>query len=88
MVKVLNELTVLKGNEIAVLTPYIETLIHLQQNLKSKTNSRNYLIESVDRVQGLDVDYCFYVIPKSSSFSFNLNRFNVATSRAKKALLF
>lgn len=81
----LNELTVLKGNDIAVLTPYIETLTHLQQNLKSKTNSRNYLIESVDRVQGLDVDYCFYVIPKSSSFSFNLNRYNVATSRAKKS---
>ena len=81
----LNELTGLKGNDIAVLTPYIETLTYLQQNLKSKTNSRNYLIESVDRVQGLDVDYCFYVIPKSSSFSFNLNRFNVATSRAKKS---
>jgi len=85
LVKGLNELSVLKGNEIAVLTPYIDTLTYLQQNLKSKTNSRNYLIESVDRVQGLDVDYCFYVIPKSSSFSFNLNRFNVATSRAKKS---
>lgn len=86
LVKGLNELTGLKGNDIAVLTPYIETLIYLQQNLKSKTYSRNYLIESVDRVQGLDVDYCFYVIPKSSSFSFNLNRFNVATSRAKKSM--
>lgn len=85
LVMTLNELTVLKRNDIAVLTPYIETLTHLQQNLKPKTNSRNYLIESVDRVQGLDVDYCFYVIPKSSSFSFNLNRFNVATSRAKKS---
>lgn len=85
LVKGLNELTNLKNNDIAVLTPYIETLTHLQQHLKSKTNSRNYLIESVDRVQGLDVDYCFYVIPKSSSFSFNLNRFNVATSRAKKS---
>ncbi|MGV8815645.1 MAG: PIN domain-containing protein [Gelidibacter sp.] len=85
LVKGLNELTDLKSNDIAVLTPYIETLTYLQQNLKSKTNSRNYLIESVDRVQGLDVDYCFYVIPKSSSFSFNLNRFNVATSRAKKS---
>lgn len=81
----LNELLGLKGNDIAVLTPYIETLTHLQQHLKSKTISRNYLIESVDRIQGLDVDYCFYVIPKSSSFSFNLNRFNVATSRAKKS---
>lgn len=85
LIVALNELLGLKGNNIAVLTPYIETLTHLQQNLKSKTISRNYLIESVDRVQGLDVDYCFYVIPKSSSFSFNLNRFNVATSRAKKS---
>lgn len=84
LVVALNEFSDLKGNDIAVLTPYIETLTYLQQNLKSKTNSRNYLIESVDRVQGLDVDYCFYVIPKSSSFSYNLNRFNVATSRAKK----
>ncbi|NCO62441.1 MAG: hypothetical protein COW66_13185 [Flavobacteriaceae bacterium CG18_big_fil_WC_8_21_14_2_50_34_36] len=85
LVIALNELIDLKGNDIAVLTPYIETLTYLQQNLKSKTNSRNYLIESVDRVQGLDVDYCFFVVPKSSSFSFNLNRFNVATSRAKKS---
>ena len=85
LVNGLNELTELRGNDIAVLTPYIETLTYLQQNLKSMTDSRNYLIESVDRVQGLDVDYCFYVIPKSSSFSFNLNRFNVATSRAKKS---
>ena len=88
LVVAVNELSDLKNNDIAVLTPYIETLTYLQQNLKSKTNSRNYLIESVDRVQGLDVDYCFYVIPKSSSFSYNLNRFNVATSRAKKPLLF
>lgn len=85
LVQSVDELLTIKGNSIAVLTPYIETLTYLQQNLKSKTSSRNYLIESVDRVQGLDVDYCFYVIPKPSSFSFNLNRFNVATSRAKKA---
>ncbi len=85
LIKAINELTGLKGNELAVLTPYIETLSYLQQNLKSKTNSRNYLIESVDKVQGLDVDYCFYVVPKSSTFSFDLNRFNVATSRAKKS---
>jgi DNA replication ATP-dependent helicase Dna2 len=84
LVESLDELSLLKGNDIAVLTPYIETLTSLQQNLKSKTKSRNYVIETVDRVQGLDVDYCFYVIPKTSSFSFNINRFNVATSRAKK----
>ncbi len=85
LVRSIDELTKLSSSKIAVLTPYIETLTFLQQNLKSKTKSRNYLIESVDRVQGLDVDYCFYVVPKSSSFSFNINRFNVATSRAKKS---
>jgi len=85
LVPCLNELLNLNNNSIAVLTPYIETLKFLQQKLKSKTKSRNYIIESVDRVQGLDVDYCFYVIPKSSLFSFNINRFNVATSRSKKS---
>lgn len=84
LIKSIDELSLLKQNEIAVLTPYTVTLKFLQQNLKSKTQSKNYLIETVDRVQGLDVDYCFYVMPKSSSFSYNLNRFNVATSRAKK----
>lgn len=84
LVNSINELSLLKSNSIAILTPYIKTLTFLQQNLKPKTNIKNYLIETVDRVQGLDVDYCFYVIPKSSSFSFNVNRFNVATSRAKK----
>lgn len=83
LIESIDELSNLKS-DLAVLTPYIDTLTYLQQNLKLKTKSRNYLIESVDRVQGLDVDYCFYVIPKSSSFSFNENRFNVATSRAKK----
>ncbi len=84
LVRSIDEIAQLKQNTIAVLTPYIETLTYLQQNLKSKTKTRDYLIETVDRVQGLDVDYCFYVIPKSSSFSYNMNRFNVATSRAKK----
>ena len=84
--KAIDELSVIKGVDIAVLTPYVkDDLTYLQKNLKVNTKSKKYLIESVDRVQGLDVDYCFYVIPKSSSFSFNINRFNVATSRAKKS---
>lgn len=84
LVESIDELSELNNNDIAVLTPYIETLTYIQQNLKNRTKIKKYLIESVDRVQGLDVDYCFYVIPKSSSFSFDINRFNVATSRAKK----
>lgn len=84
LIRSINELTASKKNSIAVLTPYIETLVYLQQNLKEKTYNKNYVIETVDRIQGLDVDFCFYVVPRSSAFSFNLNRFNVASSRAKK----
>ncbi|WP_254410941.1 PIN domain-containing protein [Dyadobacter diqingensis] len=85
LIQAIDEISFLENSSVAVLTPYVEVLKFLQQSLKSKTKSRDYLIDTVDRVQGLDVDYCFYVIPSSSSFSYNVNRFNVATSRAKKS---
>ena len=86
LVRAIDEILDNKLGSVAVLTPFIDTLINLQKTLKIKTNSNDYLIDSVDRVQGLDVDFCFYVIPDYNyRFSFNLNRFNVATSRSKKA---
>jgi hypothetical protein len=84
LIDAINAFFVLKNVKIAVLTSHIEVLTYLQQHLKTHTHGKNYLIETVDRVQGLDVDYCFYVVPRASSFAFNLNRFNVATSRARK----
>ncbi|QXP65742.1 AAA domain-containing protein [Polaribacter sp. AHE13PA] len=86
LVKAINDIILNNKGTIAVLTPFVETAIFLQKTLKTKTQSNNYLIDTIDRVQGLDVDYCFFIIPdKNYSFSFNLNRFNVATSRSKKA---
>ena len=82
------ELSQSKSTTVAVLTPYVETLKFLQRVLLNKEISKNILIESVDRVQGLDVDYCFYVIPNYAyDFPFDFNRFNVATSRSKKATI-
>ena len=41
-------------------------------------------IETVDRVQGLTVDYCFFLIPNTSiKYSLDEHLFNVATSRAR-----
>ena len=80
----INELADLKNVKIAVLTPYKKNgLTEMQRDLKTRTKTKNYLIETVDRVQGLDVDFVFYVVPVSSAFSFDANRFNVATSRSK-----
>ncbi|MFI3297434.1 MAG: PIN domain-containing protein [bacterium] len=85
IIKIIDDLSILKNVKIAVLTPQIETLKILQQNLKQRTQKTDYIVETVDRVQGLDVDYCIYYMPKVSRFSLNDNRFNVATSRAKKS---
>jgi hypothetical protein len=75
-------------HEISVLTPFKKTLSFLQRELNVRTKNKAYRVETVDRVQGMDVDYCFFVIPDDNLVhALNRNRFNVATSRAKKATI-
>lgn len=75
--------------EIAVLSKFKKSVSELQKYFvmkwtKDKELPNNILIETVDRVQGLTVDYCFYLIPNTSlKYSLEYNLFNVATSRAK-----
>lgn len=72
--------------EIAVLTPFTRTLSDLQGRLRTQFPNARLLVETIDRVQGLDVDYCFIVLPNDSyTHSLEWHRFNVATSRSKKA---
>lgn len=75
-------------SKIAVLSKFIDTIKGLQKHftlyLKGYDKNKNILVETVDSVQGLTVDYCIYVIPKTSErYSLDDNLFNVATSRAK-----
>lgn len=78
--------TKLDKQDVAVLVPFRETLSQCQRELKPRFTEKSLLIETVDRVQGLDVDYCFYILPDASyTHSLKQNRFNVATSRARKA---
>jgi hypothetical protein len=75
--------------EIAILAFNRETVRALQSRIFSQFNKvENLLIETVDRIQGMTVDYCIYVIPQESiPFSIQPNRFNVATSRARLCTL-
>jgi DNA replication protein DnaC len=87
MIKEITELN--SKSEIAVLAFNRETVRVLQsqifQNFKFNDT---ILIETIDRIQGMTVDYCFFVIPQGSiPFSIHPNRFNVATSRAKLCTL-
>lgn len=75
--------------EIAILAFNRETVRTLQsQVLPNFSNHESILIETIDRIQGMTVDYCIFVIPQQSiPFSIHANRFNVATSRARLCTL-
>ncbi len=73
--------------EIAILSSTKKGVKLLRDNLLPKLNNKQdqILINTVDSVQGLTIDFCFYFAYSDGSpaFSFKLNRFNVATSRAR-----
>lgn len=75
--------------EIAILSKFRESVRQLQKHFilkwaKTKDLPDNIRIETVDRVQGLTVDYCIFFIPNASiRYSLENELFNVATSRAK-----
>jgi len=73
--------------EIAILSSTKKGVKLLRDNLLHKLNDKqdHILINTVDSVQGLTIDFCFYFAfsDGSPAFSFKLNRFNVATSRAR-----
>lgn len=73
--------------EIAILSSTKRGVKLLRDNLLYllKEKQDQIVINTVDSVQGITVDFCFYFAysDSSPSFSFQLNRFNVATSRAR-----
>lgn len=77
--------------EIAILSSTKKGVKLLRDNLlfKFKDYQNQILINTVDSVQGLTIDFCFYFAfsDGSPAFSFKLNRFNVATSRARYCTL-
>ena len=71
------------------MTAFRKSRNFLQDNIYSEiSNNENIVIETIDRIQGLTCDFTFFIIPYDNpSFSFNINRFNVATSRARYCTL-
>ena len=77
--------------EIAILSSTNKGVKLLRDNLLFKFNDyqNQILINTVDSVQGLTIDFCFYFAfsDGNPAFSFKINRFNVATSRARYSTL-
>lgn len=75
--------------EIAVLAFNRDTIRYLQKEVYSKCLNTEYvLVETIDRIQGLTTDFSIFFIPEESiPFAIQVNRFNVATSRARYCTL-
>jgi hypothetical protein len=75
--------------KLAILSAFKDTVNSLTDAvLDSRISFRNLEINTIDRIQGAEVDLCVFLIPSYKlKFSFNANRFNVATSRARNGTL-
>lgn len=72
---------------IAILSKFKVAVKEIQKyfvlNLNKSELPENIIIETIDRVQGLTVDYCIFFIPNASiQYSLVSDLFNIATSRA------
>jgi hypothetical protein len=85
-IKLVKELRIKNPSlEIAVLAPFKQTVLAVQEKLGSTLeNTSGITVETIDRIQGLTVDFTIFILALNNpTFALNLNRFNVATSRAK-----
>jgi cellobiose-specific phosphotransferase system component IIB len=72
------------GIKIALLSPYIRVVTQAQSKLSHLIGSEQILVETIDRIQGITVDFTIVLLPLTNPlFATELERFNVATSRAR-----
>lgn len=74
--------------EIAIIAPFRDTVKELQKNFQTIDALKNLTIETVDRIQGMTVDYTIMYLPAwKHSFALDIRRFNVSTSRSRTTTL-
>ncbi len=74
--------------EIAIIAPFKDTVKELQKNFLTVGSLQNLTIETVDRIQGMTVDYTIMYFPGwKPSFALDERRFNVSTSRSRTTTL-
>jgi len=77
-----------KDYELAIISPFKDSVKAIQREFQNGDRKASITIETIDRVQGMTVDYCILYIPGyNPSFALEERRFNVATSRSKSTTL-
>jgi len=77
------------GISIALLAPFKKTVLAMQESIGTRISDYTGLtIETIDRIQGLTADITIYLMALNNpGFAMQVNRFNVATSRAKSGTI-
>lgn len=76
-------------SSLAIISPFRETVKILQSEFQTdKRVLRELIVETIDRIQGITVDYAILYLPAGdTSFALDERRFNVATSRSQSTTL-
>lgn len=73
---------------LAIISPFNDTVKQLQKSFLTDSSLDDFTIETIDRIQGMTVDYAILYIPgRNLSFALDERRFNVATSRSRSTTL-
>lgn len=87
--EVINEfMTNYLDRTLGVISPFNDTVKELQSLFSIGYERNNLTIETIDRIQGMTVDYTIFYIPvRNAGFALDEKRFNVATSRSRSTTL-
>lgn len=73
---------------LAIITPFRDTVKELQKRFCISDIELDITIETIDRIQGMTVDYAILYVPgRNLGFALEDRRFNVATSRSLSTTL-
>ena len=86
---IINQISTHYSNiSVAIISPFNESVKQLQKSFLSYSNLDNLTIETIDRIQGMTVDYSILYIPgRNPGFALDERRFNVATSRSRSTTM-
>lgn len=73
---------------LAIITPFRDSVKELQKRFSTSDIELDITIETIDRIQGMTVDYAVLYVPgRNPGFALEDRRFNVATSRSLSTTL-
>jgi len=75
-------------SSLAIISPFKDTVKQLQRSFLSESSLKKMTVDTIDRIQGMTVDYAIVYLPcRRPAFALEERRFNVATSRSMSTTL-